>query len=165
MTNDGKAESTDLREIETACHLAADAAEHVMRGDISRPNVPTLLVVLAATQNACRKAGNMFDAIAFDMEGHPELEAARPKATTTPRPARPSGDHRHKFGPDNVCAVPGCGKVKSANGRKPAASSGAVTGEVFIDTRTLPLAAARLVGDAAADRFADGGQGSSGVRR
>jgi hypothetical protein len=71
---------------------------------------------------------------------------------------RPKLKHRHKFDGAGRCTV--CGKQKSANGRKPAAPPAPTAEE-----RTLPLPAARLVGDAAADRFVDGGQGSSGVRR
>jgi hypothetical protein len=74
--------------------------------------------------------------------------------------AKPKPDHRHKFDAVGVCVT--CGKVKSKNGRKP---GGVVAAEAPpVDTRTLPLPTAPL-GGAAADRFADGGLGSSGVRR
>lgn len=167
MTNDGKPTATDLRDIETACHLAADAAEHVMRGDVSRPNVPTLLVVLAAAQNACRMAGNTLDLLAFEMEGRPEWEVARPKgndaASHAPAGAKAKGEHRHKFdepepGVTPACTI--CGKLKSANGRKAAAQPAAPTAE----ERALALPMPPL-GDVAADRFAGGAHGSSGVVR
>jgi hypothetical protein len=69
--------------------------------------------------------------------------------------------HRHTFDADGICTK--CGKVKSANGRKPSGASAADAPPV--DTRTLPLPAPRPLGDNAADRFTDGGLGSSGVRR
>ncbi len=88
-----------------------------------------------------------------------EVADAEPAAA----PARkPSGDHRHKFGSDNVCTVGECRKVKSANGRKPGPVAAVAPP---VDTRTLTLPSPRPLGDAAADKFTDGGQGSSMVRR
>ena len=88
---------------------------------------------------------------------------ASPDESVPERPARVAtgAKHRHKFAAMNAdgverCAI--CLKPKSANGRKPAAAPDAPP--VDARTRTLPL-----VGDVAADRFADGGQGSSGVVR
>ena len=94
-----------------------------------------------------------------------EAPAEAPPSHVEAKRAREAGDHRHKFGPDNRCAVAGCGQVKSANGRKPAAPPEGNGIQIPPDTRTLPLPAARPLGDAAADRFVDGGQGSSGVVR
>jgi hypothetical protein len=67
----------------------------------------------------------------------------------------PASSHRHKFGDDGRCTVVGCDKVRSKRGRPPA--------EPVLppDLRTAPLP----LGDAAAERFAGGGLGSSGVVR
>lgn len=83
------------------------------------------------------------------------------EAFETNEVVRPGRDHRHKFGPDNICTVPACGKVKSANGRKPAAPAADAPP---VDTRTMALPIPPL-GDAAADRFSGGSHGSSGVVR
>ncbi len=92
-----------------------------------------------------------------------ELEAAdAAPARGAPVPDKMPA-HRHSFDDAGICTK--CGKVKSANGRKPNAAPVAELSGLPTDTRTLQLPAAKLVGDAAADRFADGGQGSSMVRR
>lgn len=76
------------------------------------------------------------------------------------RAPKAGGDHRHTFSAAGVCAK--CGKVKSANGRKP---GGVVAAEAPpVDTRTLSLPVPPM-GDAAADRFSGGSHGSSGVVR
>lgn len=157
MTNSDQA---DFARAGSDASAAATAIAEILR--TSAVTSPIARLVMREAERALVEASNAIgdmltpDAVEATADDAPSLAPAR---------AKPRGEHRHKFGPDNICAVPGCGKAKSANGRKPAASSGAVTGEAFVDTRTLPLPAARLVGDAAADGFADGGQGSSGVRR
>lgn len=151
-----KAEWTiaELHESETALHFAADAAEAALRDGV-RMNYPILLIVLKATAEAARAAGNLLNCVVVDLEAAMPVEASPARKTVG---GAADGAHRHVFGPDGTCGK--CGKVKSANGRKPA-------GEVAPppDTRTLPIPGSRLVGDAAADRFTDGGQGSSGVVR
>lgn len=101
------------------------------------------------------RAGNAIQ-LAWSPPGPEEPDEAAPP----PARARRTGEHRHTFDAAGVCAKPGCGKQKSARGRK-AADEGAPAAPPA-DTRTLPL---RPVGDAAADRYADGGLGSSGMRR
>lgn len=132
----------------------ADAIHDYLRFAVAPPLAVLLLgearVALVETANA---VGNLLTP--------DELEAADTAPAAAPA-RKPSGDHRHKFGPDNICTVGDCRKVKSANGRKPAI---ATVGEMLTgppaDTRTRPLP----LGDAAADKFSDGGQGSSMVRR
>jgi hypothetical protein len=92
-------------------------------------------------------------------------------APRTPRPKRPpAAGPRHKFVNGACVAVHGtdgkvCGKAKGRPGRPPAEPAatapegqGALGGVVPPDYRA-PL------GDAAADKYAGGNQGSSGVRR
>ena len=51
-----------------------------------------------------------------------EAPADAPPSHVEAKRSREAGDHRHKFGPDGKCLT--CGKVKSANGRKPATAAG-----------------------------------------
>lgn len=141
----------EVRSVIEQCDVAVAAADEVMR--VGRGgSAAIMMLTIAGLRAGARAAANLMDGIAVGLEDEPEPTEAKSPA----RAPRASGEHRHKFGPDNVCVVAGCGKVKSPNGRKPA-------GEVAppVDTRTRPLP----LGDAAADRFTDGGQGSSGVVR
>jgi hypothetical protein len=85
-------------------------------------------------------------------------DAGPPAPATKGKPdARANRDHRHRFNAAGVCEV--CGKPRAANGRKPAAAAGAPPP----DTRTVPIPFKPNL--EAADRHADGGLGSSGMRR
>jgi len=74
---------------------------------------------------------------------------------------------RHKFNAEGVCTAnhgPGiCGAIKGRGGRPPknVAPVATVDGVTKVDPPSQPLP----LGDAAADKFAGGGLGSSGVRR
>lgn len=88
-------------------------------------------------------------------EPEPEVKPAKGRKPA----AEPAARCRHKWetnaGGKQMCAL--CGKEKSPNGRKPAAERPSA------EERTAPLPG--VIGDAAADRFAGGGLGSSGVVR
>ena len=119
-------------------------------------------MLLSAAYLALVNAGNAIG----DMLAPDEGPAEAPPSHVEAKRSREAGDHRHKFDANGFCTT--CGKAKSANGRKPAGAPALEAPPA--DTRTTPLPipplpAARPLGDAAADRFADGGQGSSMVRR
>lgn len=90
------------------------------------------------------------DDLAFAAKGKPAAPSKR----------RANGEHRHKFGADGKCTVPGCTHVKSAGGRprREAARPDA-------EARTVPMpivnSRPELAGADAADRYAGGGMGSS----
>lgn len=153
MTSNVDVTAAEIGEVIAAGHMACDAAEPVLRGGRGG-SVALMLLVIASLQRVAREACNLLGMIGLE-----PVDPAQPVEARLARVPRASGEHRHKF-VDNVCVVAGCGKVKSPNGRKPA-------GEVAppADTRTLPIPGSRPLGDAAADWFTDGGQGSSGVAR
>src|SRR6185437_94164 len=140
--------AAEVRDAEQQVSFAAFAAWAIIGTNASPSDLQTML---RGAHRALVLACNMLDGLAADME-----KSSRPAPDVPPATAA----HRHKFDKPKDGATPACtlcGKLKGAGGRKPAAADAAPP----IDTRTrlLPL------GDAAADKYADGGQGSSGVRR
>jgi len=90
---------------------------------------------------------------------------AEEEASAQPRAA--SKGPRHKFNAEGVCTADHgagvCGALKGRGGRPPknGAPIATVAGVTKVDPPSHPLP----LGDAAADKFAGGGLGSSGVRR
>lgn len=99
-------------------------------------------------------------------------EPGRPAARASSKPRKPSAAPRHRF-VNGVCAafhVPGqlCGAPKQRGGRPAKSTANAASAETAppVDTRTAPLPGVTApMGDRAADKYADGGQGSSSMRR
>jgi len=127
-------------------------------------SIPLLrLFVRQAREVAHAAAGAIGELVAMENEtgeGTPATEAA-PK----PRAPRAAGDeHRHKFNAAGVCEVvpkgasAPCGKVKSNRGPKPAADA-----PPPVDPRQTTHPATGI-NPAAADRFANGGQGSTSTQ-
>lgn len=133
---------------------AADAiAEYVACG-MRLPRLPALLLDEARLR--LTEAANALGDLLTD-----DAPATAVNSAPSHAPAVPKAEHRHKFDDAGRCTV--CGKQKSANGRKPAAAT-APTAEERTLTMGVVLPVAPL-GDVAADKFAGGGLGSSGVRR
>lgn len=97
-----------------------------------------------------------------------EPDGSAPRAPSKPR--KPSSGPRHKF-VNGVCVSDHgsgpCGAPKQRGGR-PAKSAASAETAPPLDTRPEPLPGvtiARTMGNTAADKYADGGQGSSSMRR
>lgn len=116
---------------------------------------------LAALSNAVRKQ------VAAASRGDEDESETDEPAPAKAKRGRPPSDHRHKF-VDGVCTVGDCRKEKGKGGRPPSVP------DAEARTVPLPLASAepeatpatlKLIGDTAADKYADGGQGSSAMVR
>src|SRR6185437_2741258 len=141
--------AAEVRDAEQQVSFAAFAAWAIIGTNASPSDLQTML---RGAHRALVLAGEMLDCLAGDLEA---VQMATPSVA-----AKSATPHRHKFNEPKDGSTPACtlcGKLKGAGGRKPAAADAAPP----IDTRTrlLPL------GDAVADKYADGGHGSSGVRR
>lgn len=137
-------------------HLSALAHQHIERGEVGPAGI--LLVLERQIKNAHT---DYRLAVAYLLPP-PADTPDEPKKAPAP-PAARGPRHRFVEQPDGrlVClerhagAESICGKVKSKGGRPPAAPPAPPRDPA---ARTVPLP----MGDAAADRYADGGQGSSG---
>ncbi len=146
MPTDTEIENEARAEIDKhAINLSSALGLHAARLRRLRPELAGRLYVLRA---------DLGDGVRDLFAAWPDpAPAAAPESA--PRRARAAGEHRHKFDPaTNRCMVAGCGKLKSGAGRKPAPEGE----KALADNRTGRL----LLGDGAADRFADGSMGSSG---
>jgi len=101
----------------------------------------------------------------------PPAEDLRPKkrgSSSKPAAAAGAAEHRHKYGPDGVCTVAGCG-AKRQRAERGQGERSRPEARQSPEARTVPLplaASARpSLRDGEEDPFADGVMGSSGVRR
>jgi hypothetical protein len=140
--------AAEVRDAEQQVSFAAFAAWAIIGTNASPSDLQTML---RGAHRALVLAGEMLDCVAGDLEAVQMVTPSLAAKSATP--------HRHKFGEPKDGATPACticGKLKAAGGRRLIAAAAPP-----LDTRTRPLP----LGDAVADKYADGGQGSSGVRR
>jgi hypothetical protein len=135
------------RNLEAAASAQKNLAIQIASGD-----TPSEFAIVAALHGGAAIMANVADGFRREQMRRDELAEAR-AAESVPGTGRAAGKHRHKFDAAGVCQ---CGKAKSAAGRKPAAADVPPP----VDPRQQPF---KPIGTA--DNFADGGMGSSGMKR
>jgi hypothetical protein len=156
--NDDESKAVEARAGDVARSVdgAADRIEKALRLGMAR-NTPIedAPMLLAAALFVLREVGSTIMNLARQVADGGPVPLAPLPVPGAKKTGCASG--RHDYGDGAVCRRPGCGKVKSAGGRPRKEEPPALTAE----QRTVALP----MGDAAADKYAGGGLGSSGVRR
>ena len=124
----------------------------LLDANMTRRRLTNFEIVRSASRFLAAIMANVADGYRREQMRRDELAEAR-AAESVPGTGRAAGKHRHKFDAAGVCQ---CGKAKSAAGRKPAAADVPPP----VDPRQQPF---KPIGTA--DNFADGGMGSSGMKR